>query len=366
MESWIGGLLEPGRLAAGWMLLLALTADAMLGDPRWLYDRVRHPVVLIGAAIGWLDGFLNVEGHGAGARRLLGLAGLLGLLGLIGAVAWSLQAGLATLSGGWLVEALLASTLLAQKSLRTHVAAVADGLDTGGVPGGRRAVAMIVGRDPDSLDGAGVARAAIESAAEGFSDGVVAPAFWYLVGGLPGLLLYKAVNTADSMIGHRTPRHEAFGWAAARLDDLMNLVPARLAGLMILLAGLVLPWDGRWPRPDDRGPDDRGPDDPEPDDNPFRGNPGRVRAGWRAMWRDAGRHKSPNAGWQEAPLAGVLGLALAGPRRYGNRVVEDGWMNPDGRADAGADDIRRALMLLLIANGALWDLTLIVALSDWI
>jgi len=355
-ETSLAEVLAPGRLDPAWMLLAALIADAVLGDPRWLYARVRHPVTLIGDLIGALDRFLNVDTHGDATRRIYGVIGLLLVVVPVGGLAWALQAGLSTLTGGWLVEALLASTLIAQKSLREHVSAVADGLENGGLHCGRRAVSLIVGRDPESLDSAGVSRAAIESAAEGFSDGVIAPAFWYLVGGLPGLAIYKAVNTADSMVGHRTPRHLAYGWATARLDDGLNLAPARLAGLLILLAGLVLPWDGRWP----------GADDPEPDDNPFRGNLTRVRHGWRAMCRDAGRHKSPNAGWQEAPLAGVLGIALAGPRRYGGLLVDDAWMNAEGRRDTTAEDIRRGLMLLLIANGALWDLTTAVAVADWL
>src|SRR5690554_4671448 len=199
------------------------------------------------------------------------------------------------------------SSLVAQKSLYDHVAAVARGLEQGGLEGGRKAVSLIVGRDPESLDQAGVARAAIESLSENFSDAVVAPVFWAALFGLPGLLAYKAVNTADSMIGHRTPRHAAFGWAAARLDDAVNLIPARLAGLRIAGAALLLPG---------------------------------ARAGnaLRAMGRDAPRHRSPNAGWQEAAMGGALGLALAGPRRYGGQVVEDAWMGAGGRTDAGPAD----------------------------
>jgi adenosylcobinamide-phosphate synthase len=207
--------------------------------------------------------------------------------------------------------AVLAAPLLAQRSLWTHVLAVADALDGGGLEAGRKAVSHIVGRDPRALDEAGVVRAAIESLAENFSDGVVAPAFWCAVGGLPGLAGYKAVNTADSMIGHRTPRHEAFGWAAARLDDLVNLPASRLAALWLILAGAMQ---------------------------------GTGREALQAVARDARHHRSPNAGWPEAAMAGALGLRLAGPRVYAGVRVEDGWMG-DGRAEATTADLRRALRL---------------------
>ena len=229
--------------------------------------------------------------------------------------------------------ALVASVLLAQRSLHQHVARVRDAFAAGGLEGARRAVAMIVGRDPDSLDAAGVSRAAIESCAENFADGVVAPAFWFALLGLPGLAAYKAVNTADSMIGHRTPRHEAFGWAAARLDDLVNLVPARLAGALVALAGVAA-----------------------------GGRPARAL---RIMVRDAPRHRSPNAGWPESAMAAALGLALAGPRRYGPRLVDDPFLNPQGRRDAGPADIGRSLRVLVAActlHGALYAALVLLAL----
>jgi adenosylcobinamide-phosphate synthase len=200
-----------------------------------------------------------------------------------------------------------------------HVRAVADGLEQGGLEAGRRAVAMIVGRDTEILDEAGVVRAATESLAENFSDGVVAPAVWCALGGLPGMVFYKAVNTADSMVGHRSARHAAFGWAAARLDDVVNLPASRLAALWIVLAAGITP-----------GAD--------------------AAAAMRAVWRDARHHRSPNAGWPEAAMAGALGLRLAGPRVYGARMVEDGWMG-DGRADANPADLRRALALYRAACG---------------
>lgn len=300
------------------ILLLAIAFDAILGDPPWLYRALPHPVVILGRGIDWLDRRLNRETAANVARRGAGALAVLILVGAAVATGWILSAAFAHLPFGWVLEGLAMSSLVAQKSLYDHVAAVARGLEQGGLEGGRKAVSLIVGRDPESLDDAGVARAAIESLAENFSDGVVAPLFWAALFGLPGLLAYKAVNTADSMIGHRTPRHEAFGWAAARLDDLVNLVPARLAGLLIVAAALMLPG---------------------------------ARAGkaLHAMRRDAPKHRSPNAGWQEAAMAGALGLAIAGPRRYGGRTVEDAWMGAGGRTEATAEDIRRALRLYLAA-----------------
>jgi adenosylcobinamide-phosphate synthase len=213
------------------------------------------------------------------------------------------------------IESVFFAVLIAQRSLHDHVARVAEGLKREGLAGGRRAVSMIVGRDPESLDTAGVSRAAIESTAENFSDGVVAPALWFALLGLPGLAAYKAVNTADSMIGHMSERHRAYGWAAARLDDVMNLPASRLAGLLLALAA------------------------------PLAG--GSIIRSLAVMRRDAGRHRSPNAGWPEAAMAGALGVALAGPRRYGERVVEDPFLNAGGRRDADAADVRRALRVMI-------------------
>jgi adenosylcobinamide-phosphate synthase len=233
-------------------------------------------------------------------------------------IGWLVTALLSYLPLGWVVDAVLMSTLIAQNSLHRHVSAVADGLDHAGLAGGRGAVQHIVGRDPETLDEAGVARAALESLAENFSDAVAAPLFWALLLGLPGILAYKVVNTADSMIGHRTPRHQFFGWAAARLDDLLNLVPARLAGAALCGAA-------------------------------FLSSHAEGRAAWQTMLRDAGRHHSPNAGWPEAAMAGALGLALAGPRVYDGERVDDAWMGAGGRIDATSADVRRGLRLYVIA-----------------
>jgi adenosylcobinamide-phosphate synthase len=300
------------------ILLLALAFDAAIGDPSALYRRLPHPIVVIGQAIGWLDRRLNRADRSDTARRLAGMLACLLLIAVSAALGIAVERLLAALDFGWLILAALISLLLAQNSLYRHVARVAHALGGEGLTGGRQAVAEIVGRDPESLDEAGVCRAALESLAENFSDGVVAPAFWALLFGLPGILVYKSVNTADSMIGHKTPRHLAFGWAAARFDDLLNFIPARLAGLLIAGAALLLPG-------------------------------AKPRAALHAMARDAGKHRSPNAGWPEAALAGALGLALAGPRRYGGEVVHDHWMNEGGRSAANAEDIRSGLRLYLLA-----------------
>jgi adenosylcobinamide-phosphate synthase len=297
-------------------LLLALVLDALLGDPAWLYRRMPHPVVLIGRMVAWLERrWLDLDQPPSVLRRR-------GLLLTLAIVTASVLAGLGLqwlcvhAPLGWLLLGLLMSSLLAQRGLYEHVAAVAAGLEQS-LPDGRAAVAHIVGRDPETLDAPAVARAAIESLAENFADGVVAPLFWGAVLGLPGMLAYKAINTLDSMIGHRTPRHADFGRFAARLDDVVNWLPARLAALLILVASGFLP--GSTPA-----------------------------AGWRAMRRDAAEHRSVNAGWPEAATAGCLGLRLAGPRRYGGQTIEDAWMG-DGTPLATASDIRRALKLLVVA-----------------
>ncbi|WP_018259510.1 adenosylcobinamide-phosphate synthase CbiB [Methylobacterium sp. WSM2598] len=317
------------------VLALALAAEAALGYPDRLYRALGHPVTWIGALIAALDRGLNREEDPPALRRAAGILALALVLAATGAAALALALAAAG-AGRWaglLACGLLAASLPAQRSLDQHVARVAEGLRREGLPGGRRAVAMIVGRDPESLDAAAVCRAAIESLAENFSDGIVAPALWTGVGGLAGGALYKAVNTADSMIGHRTARHRAFGWAAARLDDLVNLPASRLTAALIVAAAAL--------RTD-------------------------CSAGGalRAVRRDARRHRSPNAGWPEAAMAGALGLALAGPRVYGAVRVEDHWMG-DGRAEAGADDIERALALYRTALGLLWGLVVVLVLGTW-
>jgi adenosylcobinamide-phosphate synthase len=285
----------------------------LIGYPPALFKRIGHPVTWIGALINATEARFNSDRFDAGIRQTLGAACL--LLWLIiaaavsGAFAWACGGSFV----GFAILALMAGSLPAQRSLEEHVKAVADALESGGLAAGRKAVSRIVGRRTSALGEAGVARAAIESLAENFSDGIVAPAFWLATLGLPGGALYKTINTADSMVGHRTPRYEAFGWASARLDDLVNLPASRLAALWLTLAALI---DGAPP----------------------------ARAALKAVFRDASRHRSPNAGWPEAAMAGALGLMLAGPRVYGETLVKEAFMG-DGRREAKAADIRRALVL---------------------
>ncbi len=299
-------------------LLLALAVDAIVGDPESISRRNLHPVQLIGRVIAWADQRFNLDNDTPGRRRNSGAWTAIGLVAGGAVLGWAVQSILLALPLGPVWLGLVMSSLIAQRGLYDHVAAVASGLEIGGIGGGRLAVSRIVGRDPEALDQAGVSRAAIESLAENFSDGVVAPVFWAAIFGLPGLLAYKALNTADSMIGHKTPRHQHFGWATARLDDLANLIPARLAGLIVCVAALFQP-----------GAD--------------------ARAGWQAMRRDARHHRSPNAGWPEAAFAGALGLAIAGPRYYHGKRVEEPFMGQGGRPHAAAPDIRNALRLFIRA-----------------
>jgi adenosylcobinamide-phosphate synthase len=311
------------------LTLLALLIERIVGYPDWLGRAIGHPVSWIGRLIGTLDHAWNRASAPERRRRILGAVSLVVIIAAAGAPAVALERVLLALPFGIIATAALASTLLAQRSLHQHVAAVADALERDGVAAGRAAVAHIVGRDTATLDEAAVARAAIESLAENFSDGVVAPAFWMALAGLPGAAVYKAINTADSMIGHRTARHAAFGWAAARLDDLVNLPASRLAALLIVAAALR-----------DRAA---------------------AAAAWAAIRRDAHRHRSPNAGYPEAAMAGALGLALAGPRAYGGVMVDDALMG-DGRRAANAADIHRALALYRTADGLLLGLVAVIAL----
>lgn len=282
------------------LLLIALIVDAVIGEPDWLWSRFPHPATLMGRCVEWLDDRLN---HGNNRRN----AGLLTIAILtIGALAIGLF--IKSIPDAGLFEALFAAILLAQRSLTTHVSQVADALKSS-LPEGRRAVSMIVGRDPEELDESAVARSAIESAAENFSDGVVAPAFWFLLFGLPGIMVYKIINTADSMIGYRNERYEDFGWAAARLDDIVNWAPARITGGLICLA--------HW-----------------------------SKTGWDTMQADAHQHRSPNAGWPEAAMAGVLGIAISGPRSYSGTMTDLPWVNGSGRKPLAPMDIETAVRVL--------------------
>ena len=307
------------------ILFLGTALDRLVGDPDWLWRRVPHPVVLFGWVIDRLDRFLNRPSLGESVRWRNGIiaAGLLVWGAMLSGLFLSTLFAMAGPVGG-LFEALVLAVFLAQKSLIDHVRAVERALGEKGLESGRRAVAMIVGRDPEALDEAGVCRAAIESLAENASDGVVAPFLWYLVLGLPGLLAYKAINTADSMVGHLNDRYRAFGWASAKLDDGMNWPAARLTALLIALAA---------------GIRDRS-----------------MTVGQAALStarRDAPLHRSPNAGWPEAAMAAALGLSLGGPRRYGNLEVEAPMLNPAGRRWAGPADIAAAIGLFRTAANLL-------------
>lgn len=312
---WAPGLSDFSHAAPPLVLLLALALDWLIGDPAPLYRRIPHPVAAIGALIAACDARFNRGSSWAGAIVAIFMVGLCAVVG------WALAWGFRAFPGGWAVEALVASSLLGYRGLHDAARAVALGL-ADSLAVGRAAVGHIVGRDPASLDEAGVARAAIESTAENLSDGVVAPLFWYVLLGLPGMLAYKAINTLDSMIGYRTPRHEAFGRFAARLDDVANWPAARLTGLVLCLVG----------------------------------------GGWRVMWRDAGKTVSPNAGWPEAAMAGALGVALAGPRRYADKLVEAPWLG-DGRREATSADIHAALRVYRLAGMALAIVLGLLALS---
>jgi len=306
------------------VLAIALIVDAAVGYPDAVYRAAGHPVTWIGWLIERLDRLLNRPQWSVSTRRTAGTIALLVIIIVPAGIAMFVQSTLITTWLGVLPLAVIASSLIASRSLYTHVHDVENALETSGLDEGRLAVAKIVGRDPHALDEHGVARAAIESLAENASDGVVAPVFWFAVLGLPGLVAYKAINTADSMIGHRTYRHEAFGWASARLDDLVNLPASRLTGLLFAIAAVLLPSAS-------------------------------GRAALSAMARDAVNHRSPNAGWPESAMAGALGLKLNGPRSYGGVASTDAYMG-NGRAEATAQDIRRALSLAGFAWGAMFAL----------
>jgi adenosylcobinamide-phosphate synthase len=326
-ENGIALLLDSPAHLLTW-LIAALLLDAALGDPPWLWRRLPHPVVLIGRAVTALERRLLDPSAPPAAKRRRGML-LVGIV-LAGALLTGLLVHLLArgFAHGWIVEAVIGAVMLAQRSLFDHVLAVARGMDEG-IDAARRKVAMIVGRDPDRLDGPAVGRAAIESAAENFSDGVVAPLVWALVLGLPGLLAYKALNTMDSMIGHKSERYLDFGRAAARLDDLVNLPASRIAALLVATGAMLLP-----------GAD--------------------PRAAWRTVRQDARRHRSPNAGWPEAAFAGALGVRLCGPRTYGGVASVAHWIGA-GRAEVTPNDVRRSLDLLWLS----WAVLVLLVGAGW-
>ena len=298
----------------GWELVLAMLLDAVFGEPRMLWDRLPHPAVLMGRLVALLDRTLNT-GQDRKSKGVLALSVLCFTAAVIGSLLSQF---------GWVIEIIVAAILLAQKSLIDHVRAVATGLRTS-IEEGRFAVSMIVSRDTKDMNEAQVARSAIESAAENFSDGVIAPAFWFLIGGLPAMLVYKFVNTADSMIGYKTEKYLEFGWASARLDDFLNWIPARLSMLLIVV---------------------------------FAKQP----VNFRAIVSEAKRHKSPNAGWPEAAMARAINVALAGPRSYDGRLQQLPWVNETGRQSITADDVDAAVRILWRAWNLAWIAIIVVSL----
>lgn len=303
-----------------WLPLAALAVEGCVGYPQAVYRRIHHPVVWMGHAIDKLERRWNRSDLSDVARRWLGILTVVLVAGGAALIGYVLQSGLNRVQFGAVLVVLIATTGLAQHSLFIHVRDVLQPLLTGDLTGARTAVSKIVGRDTSALSESGVAGAALESLAESFNDGVVAPAFWLFVGGLPGLFAYKALNTADSLIGHREPRWRMFGWAAARADDLANLIPARLAGVLLSAAGC---------------------------------------GGIRIMWRDASKHASPNAGWPEAAMAGALRVHLGGPAEY-DGVVHERPVFGEGRAPV-TDDLARGLRIYVVACGMLWMLAAIVS-----
>ena len=307
------------------MMLVAMGIDAAIGWPAKLYAAIGHPVTWIGGMIRLLDRALNRDGAPNVARRSAGVIAALIVIGLTIAITFALQSALPS---GWLgtvVGGVLVWPFLALRSMYTHVAAVVLPLQNNDLAKARFEVSMIVGRNTAVLDQAGIARAAMESLAENTSDGIVAPLFWGAIFGLPGIAAYKAINTLDSMIGHRTPRFECFGWASARIDDLVNLIPARLTGVIFALVSTA------------------------------------PRRALTVMWRDAGLHRSPNAGWPEAAMAAGLNVRLSGPRVYDGHTADEPWVNA-GAPDPTAADLQQGLALYVRAMFVLGAALLALAL----
>ena len=298
-------------------LILAIIVDAVAGDPRWLYSRIPHPIVVIGHQIELLDRFFNRPHYSPVTRKLLGVISILIIVSSAWLIGWLIAWSCNQVSFGVVLQALIVSIFLAQNSLYQHVASVAKACKADDLIDARSQISHIVGRDPNSLDQRAIGRAAIESLSENFSDGVVAPIFWYVVGGLPALIAYKALNTSDSMIGYLTDKYADFGWCAARFDDAANFIPARLSAFIITIAAFIIP--------------------------SATGN----RAFTTAI-RDAKKHRSKNAGWPEAAMAGALGIKIAGPRNYDGILVEDAWMG-DGIANVDASHIFMALRIYCVA-----------------
>jgi len=305
-------------------MAVAMGLDALFGWPNWLVARIGHPVIWLGRLIGALDAQWNRATDTPSLRRIAGVAAALVVIFAAAGLAWAVQSLLASAWSRIVVVGILAAPFVAARSLHEHVAAVARPLVSGDVAAARSAVAMIVGRDPATLDEAAIARAAIESLSENTSDGIVAPVFWGALFGLPGIVAYKAVNTLDSMIGHRSERHRDFGWASARIDDVLNFIPARLTGLIFALVSTLPP------------------------------------RSFSCMLRDARAHRSINAGWPEAAMAGALRVRLCGPRYYEGELADEPWLNASA-GDPKPDDVARALNLYVRAMIGLGGLLVILA-----
>ena len=327
-------------MGEAWVVLASLAIEAVVGYPAALHARIPHPVVWAGNAISAFERWWNKPQYTSTVRRVLGCvavvlvagaafvvgAGVQVVVGLTiyaigGGAAW--YAAVVTAVGAALAISIVGTVGLAQRSLFDHVNNVLNSLRAGGLVTSRERVALIVGRDTRQLDAAGICAAALESLAESFNDGIVAPAFWFLIAGLPGLFVYKVLNTADSLIGHKEERWRAFGWAAARADDVANLVPARISGVLLVLAGM---------------------------------------GGLGVMFSDASRHASPNAGWPEAAMAGALGIRLGGPATY-DGVLHQRPVFGTGPAP-GVAELARGLRLYVVACGLLWFAVGAVAVAD--
>ena len=306
---------------------IALLLEGFVGYPPRLQSAIGHPVQWMGSLLNYLDDGLNDSDATPKNNRINGVIALVVLVLCFGMPALIVAQLLVHIPYGWIINIALAMPFIAQKSLSDHVSAVARALPQS-LPLARDEVAKIVGRDPTGLNEAGIAKAALESLSENASDGVVAPIFWYALLGLPGIVAYKAINTADSMIGHKSEKYLNFGWAAARLDDLVNLPASRLTGFLFAGAARLQ-------------------------------SEAAMKASWSAMTRDARKHQSPNAGWPEAAMAGALGFQFGGPRSYHGEVVELPTMGT-GRApsddkdiDAGLSLFRNAMALLAVLGAIL-------------
>lgn len=319
MFEFLSDLADPtaGILTDPAILIAALLLDWVISDMRWFFRFVPHPVVMIGSLIGFFDRKLNRESRGDINRTVRGTVMTIIVVSVAALVGWGIEAGLHYLPHGWIAEVFIVAILLAQRSLAGRTADVGRALRKDDIETARDGLRHLCSRDPKSLDRPAVARAAIESLSENFSDAVVAPAFWFAILGLPGLFAYKAINTMDSMVGYKTEKYLAFGMTAARTDDAINWIPARLSGLLMVIAALFTPT-------------------------------GRPLKAFRTILRDAKKHASPNAGWPEAAMAGALDFALGGPREYPGEGTKTTWIG-NGRARLDGTDIRRAVVLYTIA-----------------